>query len=422
MTAIPVVRHQRAAIDRQQAIAGIFVMLGLVDIFVFGFLADKGDAVFTFTLTGAAVSVPNLNLAPGPVSEGLGALSIVLGLLYAGLKLTSLSRRLTAATVMLAFVVAFLCWCDAGRTPLPFVSLMQTTMLASIPLVLGALSGCLCERSGVINIAIEGQLLLGAFAGAVIASSFGSIWLGLFSGSIAGGLLGALLAVFAIRYVVDQIILGVVLNVFASGLTGYLYDQALVPYQNRLNSPNTFSSIKIPVLGDIPIIGPILFDSTIFLYITYVMVALVHIGLFKTRWGLRVRAVGEHPTAADTVGIRVLFTRYRNVILGGLVAGIGGASLTIGSVGSFGKDISSGQGYIALAAMIFGRWPPLGATGAALLFGFSVALANVLGTIGAPIPSDFLLMLPYVATIVAVAGFVGKSRAPKADGQPYVKS
>ena len=423
MTAtIPVVHHQRAAIDRKQAVAGIFVMLGLVDIFVFGFLADKGDAVFTFTLNGAAVSIPNLSLPPGPVSEGLGALSIVLGLLYAGLKLAKLSRRLVATGVTLAFIVSFLCWCDAGRIPLPFVSLMQTTMLASIPLVLGALSGCLCERSGVINIAIEGQLLLGAFAGAVIASAFGSIWLGLVTGSLAGGLLGALLAVFAIRYLVDQIILGVVLNVFASGLTGYLYDQALVPYENRLNSPPTFNSIKIPVLGDIPIIGPILFDSTIFLYITYAAVALVHIGLFKTRWGLRVRAVGEHPTAADTVGIRVLFTRYRNVILGGLVAGIGGASLTIGSVGSFGKDISSGQGYIALAAMIFGRWTPLGATGAALLFGFSVALANVLGTIGCPIPSDFLLMLPYVATIIAVAGFVGRSQAPKADGQPYVKS
>ncbi len=423
MTAtIPMVHHQRAAIDRKQAVAGIFVMLGLVDIFVFGFLADKGDAVFTFTLNGAAVSVPNLSLPPGPVSEGLGALSIVLGLLYAGLKLAKLSRRLVATGVMLAFIVSFLCWSDAGRIPLPFVSLMQTTMLASIPLVLGALSGCLCERSGVINIAIEGQLLLGAFAGAVIASAFGSIWLGLVTGSLAGGLLGALLAVFAIRYLVDQIILGVVLNVFASGLTGYLYDQALVPYENRLNSPPTFNSIKIPVLGDIPIIGPILFDSTIFLYITYAAVALVHIGLFKTRWGLRVRAVGEHPTAADTVGIRVLFTRYRNVILGGLVAGIGGASLTIGSVGSFGKDISSGQGYIALAAMIFGRWTPLGATGAALLFGFSVALANVLGTIGCPIPSDFLLMLPYVATIIAVAGFVGRSQAPKADGQPYVKS
>jgi simple sugar transport system permease protein len=422
MTAITLVGHERATIDRQRVVGAIFAVLGLVDIFVFGLLADKGDAVFTFTLTGAAVNVPNLTLAPGPVSEGLGALSVVLGFVYAGLKPSKILQRLMGVTVTLAFVVSFLCWSDAGRTPLPFESLMQSTMLAAIPLVLGALSGCLCERSGVINIAIEGQLLLGAFAGAVIASAFGSLWLGLLTGSLAGGLLGILLAVFAIRYMVDQIILGVVLNVFASGLTGYLYDQELVPFENRLNSPATFNSIKIPILGDIPVIGPILFDSTIFLYIAYAAVALVHIGLFKTRWGLRVRAVGEHPTAADTVGIRVLWTRYRNVILGGLIAGIGGASLTIGSVGSFGKDISSGQGYIALAAMIFGRWTPLGATGAALLFGFSLACASVLGTIGAPIPSDFLLMLPYVATIIAVTGFVGRSRAPKADGQPYIKA
>jgi simple sugar transport system permease protein len=422
MTTVPLLHEEGFSLDRQKAFGGLFVALGLVDIFVFGLLANSGDAVFTFTLTGAAVNVPNLSLAPGPVCEGLGALSVVLGVAYAVLGLSKLPRGVISGIAGIAFVVSFLCWADAGLVPLPFVSLMQATMLAAIPLILGALSGCLCERSGVINIAIEGQLLLGAFGAAVIASAFGSLWLGLITGSLAGGLLAALLAVFAIRYMVDQIIVGVVLNVFASGLTGYLYDQALVPYQNRLNSPNTFSPIKIPVLGDIPIIGPILFDSTIFLYITYAMLALVHIGLFKTRWGLRVRAVGEHPTAADTVGIKVLWTRYRNVLLGGLVAGIGGASLTIGSVGSFGKDISSGQGYIALAAMIFGRWTPLGATGAALFFGFTLGLANVLGTIGSPIPSDLLLMIPYAATIVAVTGFVGRGRPPRADGQPYVKA
>ncbi len=230
-----------------------------------------------------------------------------------------------------------------------------------------------------------------------------------------------MLAVFAIRYLVDQIILGVVLNVFATGLTGYLFDRALVPYENTLNSPATFNAIKIPVLGDIPIIGPIFFDSTIFLYITYVIVILVQVGLFHTKWGLHVRAVGEHPTAADTVGIRVRFNRYRNVILGGLIAGIGGAYLTIGSVGSFGKDISSGKGYIALAAMIFGRWTPLGAVGAALIFGFTDALQSILSTLNVPIPSNILLMAPYVATIVAVAGLVGRVRPPKADGKPYVK-
>ena len=421
MTAISLVGEQRFSFDRQHVIAAVFVVLGLVDVFVFG-IYSNGDAVFTFTLNGAAVSVPNLVLAAAPVCYGLGALTVVLGFVYAAIELAKLPQRLLAGAVTLSFVVAFLCWSDAGRIPLPFVSLMQSTMIASIPLVLGALSGCLCERSGVINIAIEGQLLLGAFAGAVIASAFGSLWLGLLTGSLAGGLLAILLAVFAIRYMVDQIILGVVLNVFASGLTGYLYDQALVPYQNRLNSPATFTPFKIPLLGDIPIIGPIFFDSTIFLYMTYAAVALVHIGLFKTRWGLRVRAVGEHPTAADTVGIRVLWTRYRNVIIGGLVAGIGGASLSIGMVGSFGKDMSSGQGYIALTAMIFGRWTPLGATGAALLFGFSVASHEHARHHRMPDPVRLPAHVALVATIIAVAGFVGKSQAPKADGQPYVKS
>ncbi|MDA8037566.1 MAG: ABC transporter permease [Actinomycetota bacterium] len=409
-------------VERRHVLAGLLVFLGLIDALVFGYLASKGDAVFTFTLTGAKVNVPNLVLAPGPVDEGLGALSVLLGIVYATFDLARVPRRLIAATCLVGFVVSFLVWSDAGRIPLPFVSLLATTMSSSIPLMLGALAGCLCERSGVINVAIEGQLLLGAFGAAVVASAFGNLWLGLITGALCGGLIALLLGAFAIRYRVDQIVLGIVLNVFASGLTGYLYDAALVPYENRLNSPQTFNPIKIPLLGDIPILGPVLFDSTVFLYITYIVIALVQVGLFSTRWGLRVRAVGEHPEAADTVGINVLATRWRNVILGGLVAGIGGAYLTIGSVGSFGKDMSSGQGFIALAAMIFGRWTPLGAVGAALLFGFTTAVANVLGTLGAPIPSDILLMLPYVATIVAVAGLVGRGRPPKADGQPYVKA
>jgi ABC-type uncharacterized transport system permease subunit len=221
---------------------------------------------------------------------------------------------------------------------------------------------------------------------------------------------------------VDQIILGVVLNFLALGLTDFLFERALVPYQNRLNSPATFSAIKIPGLGDIPIIGPIFFDSTILLYITYVMIVVVQVGLFSTRFGLRTRAVGEHPLAADTVGIRVLGTRYRNVILGGLIAGIGGVYLTIGSVGSFGEDTSSGLGYIALAAMIFGRWTPLGSVGAALIFGFATSLEQIMSTLNTPIPSNILLMAPYIATIVAVAGLVGKVRPPKADGKPYVKA
>jgi simple sugar transport system permease protein len=195
----------------------------------------------------------------------------------------------------------------------------------------------------------------------------------------------------------------------------------MVPYGDTLNNPATFNPVKIPLLGDIPVIGPLLFDNIILVYITYVLIVLVDVWLFRTRWGLRTRAVGEHPKAADTVGIRVLRVRYRNVIMGGAVAGLGGAYFTLGSVGAFSKNITSGNGFIALAALIFGRWSPRGAVGAALLFGFASALQTMLSINVPLIPSNFLAMLPYLATILAVAGLVGKVRAPAADGEPYVK-
>jgi len=410
------------SINRRMVAAGTFILFGLIDILVFGLFAHPGDATFTLSVANSAFHMPTIHVPAATVAYTLGAASIVIGLFAAFVDESRAVRRLNIALVLLFFVISLLCWAYAGSAiPLNVVNLLQSTMNLSIPLVLGALAGCMCERSGVINIAIEGQLLTGAFAAAVVASAFGVLGLGLLTGSLAGGLIGALLAVFAIRFLVDQIILGVVLNVLASGLTGYLNDRVLVSHPD-LNSGLTFSAVKIPVLGDIPIIGPIFFDSTIFLYIMYAMIILVQVGLFSTRWGLRVRAVGEHPAAADTVGIRVLATRYRNVILGGLIAGIGGAYLTVGSVGTFTKDMSSGLGYIALAAMIFGRWTPLGATAAALLFGFANSLQATLSTINVPIPSYILLMAPYVATIIAVAGLVGRVRAPAADGKPYVKA
>jgi general nucleoside transport system permease protein len=413
----PILEHRRII----AALA--FVALGLVDILGFAMFAKHGDAHFAFSQPFAKVTVPTLALPASATCYVLGALSIALGLARAAIRFPVVARRLSLALVLIFFVIALLSWADVGQSiPFNIINLLQGTLAASIPLVLGALAGCLCERSGVINIAIEGQLLFGAFAAGIVASFFGVLWLGLIMGSLAGGLLGAILAVFAISFYVNQVVLGVVLNVFASGLTGFLYDRALVPYANSLNSPGTYLPIKIPLLGDIPIIGPVFFDSTIFLYVTYVALILVQVGMFSTRWGLRVRAVGEHPTAADTVGISVFAVRYRNVVLGGLLAGIGGAYLTIGSVGSFTPDMSSGMGYIALAALIFGRWTPLGGMAAALLFGFTLELQSILSTINVPIPSNILLMAPYLATIVAVAGLGGRVRAPKADGQPYVKA
>jgi general nucleoside transport system permease protein len=424
MTALTVaVRLPRADVRRYLA-AGGYIALGLVDLLVF--TRHHGDAVFALSLPGSGIHVPSVHVPARPVTFTLGALVIAIGLLRGFVDLRRRAKRLATGVALVASLFALLCWADASNPvgSMNLIDLLQGTVFAAIPLVLGALSGLMCERSGVINIAIEGQLLTGAFAAAMVSSAVGAtvgLWVGLVAGSLTGGLVGALLAVFAIKYLVDQIILGVVINLLAIGFTNYLYDRVMVPYAN-LNNGNFFTPYKIPVLGDIPIVGPIFFDSTVILYIAYILLIVIQVALFHTRWGLRVRAVGEHPTAADTVGIRVLWTRYRNVILGGMVAGIGGAYLTVGSTGQFATGISSGFGYIGLACMIFGRWKPLGATAAALLFGFCRQLGQELQLLNVPISPYLLAMLPYVATIVAVAGLVGKVRAPAADGKPYIKA
>ena len=400
-----------------------FLVFGLIDIFVFGLNAHKGDTTFAFSQPFAKVTVPNLTLPAAATCYVCGAITIAIAAVRAFVPLNVALRRVAIGLASFLLVVALLCWAGAGlTTSINVVNLMQTTLAGSIPIMLGALTGVVCSRSGVINIAIEGQLLLGAFTAAIVASGTGSLWLGLISGALAGSLVAALLAVFAIGYLVDQVVLGVVINLLILGITGFLYDAVMIPYQNTLNSPATFSAIKIPLLGDIPILGPILFDSTIFLYLTYIAIAAVQVGLFNTRWGLRTRAIGEHPVAADTVGIRVIAMRYRNVIAAGIIAGIGGAYFTVGSVGSFGKDMSSGEGYIALAAMIFGRYTPFGAIGAALLFGFTTQLQSILSTLNTPIQSNLLLMAPYIVTIIVLAGLVGKVRGPKAEGIPYIKA
>ena len=425
MTALASVTRAPVTVNRKYVAAAVFVLFGVLDILL-GVYAHKGDAEFALALPGASVHVPSIHVPATATCIILGAASILLGIARATFDEPTAAKRISIGLVLLFFIISLLAWADTGSwangIPVNVVSLLQNTLTASIPLILGALAGCMGERAGVINIAIEGQLLLGAFTAAVVASAVGVLWLGLISGSLAGGLVGAVLALFAIRFFVDQIILGVVLNLLISGITGYLYDRLLVPQANTYNNATTFSAVKIPGLGDIPVIGPIFFDSTIFLYITYIAIIAVQVGLFSTRWGLRVRAVGEHPTAADTVGIKVLGIRYGNLIMGGMLAGIGGAYLTIGSVGTFSKDMSSGLGYIALAAMIFGRWTPLGATLAALLFGFTEALSSFMGSITVPISPYLLGMLPYVATIIAVAGLVGRVRAPAADGKPYVRA
>ena len=316
--------------------------------------------------------------------------------------------------------MSFLCWAAAGKF-IPFTGLLQGAIMLSVPLIFGSMAGLLCEKSGVINIAIEGQLLFAAFVSAVVASITQNVLLGLISAPIAGSLISLILAFFSIRFQVDQVILGFVINVLVLGLTSFFYTTLLIPYEDRWNVGGSFSTLPIPLLSKLPIIGPTLFNQTIIVYLMYAFIIFIQIALFKTKWGLRTRAIGEVPVAADSVGIDVNKLRFRNVMLAGLVAGTGGAYFTVGTIGPFSLSMTSGAGFIALAWLIFGKWTPRGAILAALFFGFANNMQSNLSIIGVPIPSEFMLMIPYIATIIAVSGVVGRVRAPAADGIPYIR-
>ena len=398
------------------------VTMGVLSIFallVFALLPKQSQPVtYSFVLGGEWVLLKEWIVDSKSGALLFALLSIATAALALLLFIKKRSSRVVSFLFGSAFLMSFLCWAAAGKF-IPLTGLLQGGLLLSVPLIFGAMAGVISERSGVINIAIEGQLLAGAFASGVIASLLNSNWWGLLFAPIAGALISFLLAVFAIKYGIDQVVLGFVLNVLVIGITSFLYKKLLIPYQTEWNSATAFAPIEIPLLSKIPVLGPIFFAQSIIVYLMYIVVTLIHIALFKSRWGLRTRAVGEHPTAAESVGINVNVIRFKNVILAGAIAGLGGAFFTLGAVGSFSKEMTAGKGFIALAALIFGRWSPLGAVGAALIFGFADNLQGLLTIIGTPIPSEFMLMAPYIATIIAVSGFIGKVRAPAADGIAY---
>ncbi len=413
---------------RKRLATGVaFVVAGIVIFLAWGVGARNGEAAFQVSQFTDRWHVADVRFPGGAAAMIMGIVVIALGVgqLVRGYDRRQLRRALVVS--LLLFVLGFLCWAATGspENPISLTGLVQNSVTASLPYILGALAGIVCERSGVINVAIEGQMLVGAFAGALFASSANNLGVGVVAAMLGGALIGLLLAVFAIRYLVNQVVLGVVLNTLALGLTNLGFHSIMAGTENsdKYNSGLTLSPIKIPVLGDIPVIGQALFNVSIIVYLTYALIVVIDVGLFRTRWGLRTRAVGEHPKAADTVGIKVNRIRYRNVLIGGLIAGLAGAVLTIGGSGQFNGNISSGKGFIALAAVIFGRWSPRGAIAAALLFGFTDQLQITLGIVGTPvaIPSAFLSMAPYLATVIAVAGLVGRVQAPAADGEPYSK-
>jgi simple sugar transport system permease protein len=439
MTAIPAAMEGRvirtpAEIRRARYLGITYLVLAVFVLWAFG-LGSRGSGDATFGLARAT--------DPGyPLDFTFNAafVSFLIAGMLAVMGGIQLSRgfgkwsNIALAVAFVAVIFAFLGWATAQSSVGSFslVGMLQATVVRSIPITVGALSGVLCERVAVINIAIEGMLLGGAFVAVLVASVLSGLgdtlilgspisgWIGVAAAALFGAVISWVLAVLSVRYRVDQIIVGVAINIFVLGLTSFLTLRVLAE-NSHLNQGPIFKPLAIPLLSDIPIIGPVLFNHNVFVYITFGLVALLTYGLFRTRWGLRARAVGEHPKAADTVGVNVYRFRYLNVMLGGLVAGFGGAYFTLGSVGRFDENMTNGRGYIGLAAMIFGRWHPVGAMAAGLVFGFADALAQKLGILQTGIPSEFLGMAPFLATILVVAGLVGRARPPAADGQPYVK-
>ena len=398
----------------------LILLLGTVFMFLAGFSTHPGDqSIFTDQVLGTLLSLPSQ-----ATLYTIGALCFLVAGLRLFRALKSLRSVLNWSLVILAGF-AFLVWITSG-TSMNLPGMIRSTLTAATPLTLGAISGIFCERSGIINIAIEGMMLTGAFAGVAFASMFDSLWVGLLAACLLGGLMALLHAVLSIKYKVDQIISGTVINILAAGLTRFLNLRLLEP--TGLSMPGSFTPIRIPVLADIPIIGPILFENQPTVYIMLIILVVANYVIFFTPWGLRMRACGEHPRAADTVGVHVNRMRYVSVVIGGLIAGIGGAYFSLGVVGTFEDGMTRGQGFVALAAMIFGNWNPIGAFLAALLFGFADALQvkmqilqPIVPIINQPIPPEFLQMAPYILTIIVVAGVVGRALAPAAEGKPYEK-
>jgi general nucleoside transport system permease protein len=412
-------QYESASPVRQRVLGILFLLIGLT-IWAFFARPMDGDTVTSFGMNAgrALVQVPPWVLPTEATLMVLAIASAVIG----GYQLARGFRNLTnwmLALVVGFLVFGFLVWAAAGRS-LNLAELLATTLLKSVPITLGALSGILSERAGVVNIAIEGMLLSGALTSTIVASITNNLWLGLVAAVFTGAMMALLHGWLSIKYKVNQIISGTVINIFSIGLTSYISSKFLQRYQ-ELNTPGTFAPWSIPGLSQIPFIGPILFNENIFVYAMFFFLAVLTVALFYTRWGLRVRSVGEHPRAADTLGINVIRTRYMAVLLSGAMAGFGGAYFTLGSVGRFDEVMTAGRGFIGLAAMIFGNWTPFGAFGAGLLFGFADSLASRLAILGLPIPSEFLLMAPYIATMIILAGVIGRSQAPAADGIPYEK-
>jgi general nucleoside transport system permease protein len=400
------------------------IVMGVLGAFVllfFGILGKEGSVEFQLSRRQDVIKLDPIVIEGVLLGIGAGALMLLVAAFSTFRAVRNLRTPVWVSSIYgLIGVIALLGWLATGAV-VPVAFIAGTALVLAVPIIFGSMAGVMSERVGVTNIAIEGQLLTGAFMAAVITTITKSYTLGILSAMFTAAVFSMILATFAIKYLAQQIIVGVVLNVLAIGITNFLFQQWLKEDGENLNFPGTLDIVKIPLLSDIPILGPVFFENRITVYLALIAVPLLWFVMFKTKLGLRARAVGEHPLAADTVGVNVGRTRFWWVTLGGAMAGIGGAALTVGNAGAFGREMTGGIGFIALAVMILGRWHPITASLAALLFGFAIILRVWANQVSPGIPSDFITMVPYVVTIIAVVGFVGKSRAPKALAQPYVK-
>jgi ABC-type uncharacterized transport system permease subunit len=407
--------------SRQRILFGAFLLVVGVLIFLL-FLpgTEPGQsATFGMNLGDTAITIPDLTVPVQPTLYALTLVSVFLGawqIARGGAR----SRGWMLTIVAFCFVAAFLIWAAKGSS-FNLVGMLNGTVGRAVPIALAAMCGVISERAAVINIAIEGIMLMAALTAVVSATLSHSLIVGVIVAILTGAIIAAVHAVLVIRFKVDQIVSGVAINIFGAGMTSFISNRYLEANIDLLNNSGTYKVISIPLLSKIPILGPILFQNSPIVYLALILVILMQILLFYTPWGLRTRAVGEHPRAADTLGINVFLMRYVNVIIGGMMAGLGGAYFTIGSVGRFDQNMTAGKGFIGLAAMIFGNWTPIGAFLSSLLFGFADSLQVKMQILSVPIPTEFLQMAPYIVTIIVLTGIVGRAIPPAADGTPYEK-
>ena len=405
---------------REYVIGALFLVIGLLVAvpLSLGTWGQRSTFALISQRGGVTIDAPDLVLPTAVSLYILGALAIAAGVwqLVRGFRRVNLMVALVAALAIAAFLV----WASRSQS-INLTGMLVSSLVRATPIALAALSGIWCERSGVVNIGIDGIMLAGAFVSVVFASVSGSLFVGVLGGIAIGAVLAALHAVLAIRFRVDQVISGTGIIILTLGLTSYL-QRAVLNIYPELNQPGpAISAASIPWLWRIPVLGPLFFNQSPVIYALFVLMAATHAIMYYTRWGLRIRAVGEHPKAADTLGVNVFRLRYTSVLISGAIAGLGGAYMSIGAAGRFNEAMTAGKGFLGLAAMIFGNWNPAGALLGSLIFGFFDSWQEKLAILQVGVPADLLGMAPYLATMVVLAGIVGRARAPDADGQPYEK-